>query len=497
MAKILITDDSPTILDMIGAYLRDAGYQIVTALNGVEAVEKTFTEHPDLIILDIMMPNMNGYQTCRYLKNERSTSRIPIILFTSRDQPADKFWGLQTGADKYILKDMWHTDLLGTIEVLLRFRPQYAGSGELVQKLKPPDMWEILYRINELLDKSLYEATISNQIGQLSLSNDNLLETVNALFKLYESFISFPVAALIMGDRKECHSYLKVNSKVGRFDLGKIKGESLKIFAGGRAGETGSESENLQIIVRDDNRELIIEEECLIRDLAQRLFHIPREEGGKIPGLFTFCLSPIVMENTEELERLKRISRQAFIVLEDGFLFERLRGLAITDDLTGLYNRRHFFEVLNREYYRAIRYKTIFSLAIMDIDHFKKINDTYGHMAGDFVLREIARIIQEECRTTDLLARFGGEEFSLLLVETPINGAKILCERIRKQIEDHQFILQNQSLKITVSIGISWSSGGEEPSLGELIFFADKAMYQAKSLGRNRVCLMEKKDDSN
>src|SRR3990172_5688632 len=149
MYKILIADDSVTILEMIGAYLRDAGYDIVTATDGVEAVEKAFTERPDLIVLDIMMPRMNGYQSCRYLKNEGTTSHIPIILFTSKDQPADKFWGLQTGAEKYILKDMWHTNLLETVESLLISGTPSPVPQKLMERLKPPGMAEILSRINE------------------------------------------------------------------------------------------------------------------------------------------------------------------------------------------------------------------------------------------------------------------------------------------------------------------------------------------------------------
>ena len=497
MSKILIADDSTTILEMIGAYLRDAGYEIVTALDGVEAVEKAFTESPDLIILDIMIPHMNGYQTCRYLKNEGTTSHIPIILFTSKDQPADKFWGLQTGADKYILKDMWHTDLLESVENLLISITPYPGPKKLMEKLKPPGMVEILYRINELLDKNLYEATVTNQIGQLSLSSDNLLVTVKALFQLYETLISFPLAALILGDRKECHIYLKVNSKVGTIDLDRLEEQILRIFTDSENEEDLSENKRLQIIVRDDSKGLIIEGECFIEDLLQRLYHIPTEKGVKIAGLITFCLSGRRMENIEDRERLKRISRQAFIVLEDAFLFDRLGSLAITDDLTGLYNRRHFFQVLNQEYHRAIRHRTIFSLVIMDIDHFKSINDNYGHLSGDFVLKETARIIQGECRQTDLFARFGGEEFSLLLMETPLEGAKIICERIREKIENHEFITQNQSLKITVSIGVTEFSGEEELSQKKLISLADEAMYLAKTLGRNRICLTEKKGDRN
>ena len=136
-------------------------------------------------------------------------------------------------------------------------------------------------------------------------------------------------------------------------------------------------------------------------------------------------------------------------------------------------------------------------MVIMDIDHFKSINDNYGHLSGDFVLKETARIIQGECRQTDLFARFGGEEFSLLLMETPLEGAKIICERIREKIENHEFITQNQSLKITVSIGVTEFSGEEELSQKKLISLADEAMYLAKTLGRNRICLTEKKGDRN
>lgn len=185
-----------------------------------------------------------------------------------------------------------------------------------------------------------------------------------------------------------------------------------------------------------------------------------------------------------------------YIISRDALEF-KLNELVIKDELTKLYNRREMNRLLEAEISRCQRNNQNFCFVLVDLDHFKSINDNYGHLSGDFVLKETARIIQGECRQTDLFARFGGEEFSLLLMETPLEGAKIICERIREKIENHEFITQNQSLKITVSIGVTEFSGEEELSQKKLISLADEAMYLAKTLGRNRICLTEKKGDRN
>ena len=159
--------------------------------------------------------------------------------------------------------------------------------------------------------------------------------------------------------------------------------------------------------------------------------------------------------------------------------------MSVTDTLTKLYNRRHFESNFEREYMRAKRYNSPLSLAIIDIDFFKQFNDTYGHSCGDYVLRELAYNMLQNFRQTDMVFRYGGEEFAVILTETPAETAVVPLERLRKLIENYNFKFRGGDLKVTVSIGVSSNTGFETP--WEMFDDADKALYEAKKNGRNRV----------
>jgi len=170
---------------------------------------------------------------------------------------------------------------------------------------------------------------------------------------------------------------------------------------------------------------------------------------------------------------------------------KKLAEMATRDQLTGLYNRRYFMEALEREVARAERYEPDLVLCMMDLDHFKRINDTYGHPAGDMVLSEIGSKLKECIRESDLICRYGGEEFAVILPNTQPEKARIVCERFRELVAGHKFIHNPSEFHITLSIGIASYDRGTDQSPLEFIDAADQALYQAKSAGRNRVQLAE------
>jgi diguanylate cyclase (GGDEF)-like protein len=159
------------------------------------------------------------------------------------------------------------------------------------------------------------------------------------------------------------------------------------------------------------------------------------------------------------------------------------------DGLTGLINNKYFHEVLETELSRAKRYKSSISLIFADIDHFKQVNDTYGHLAGNHVLKVVSQFFQGQIRTSDIVARYGGGEFGIILPETPIDGAVVAMERIRKKISELQIDYENKKLSITLSFGIVCFNPGQDVSIGELIKSADNALYEAKRSGRNKLCV--------
>ncbi|HEB30385.1 MAG TPA: diguanylate cyclase [Spirochaetes bacterium] len=182
--------------------------------------------------------------------------------------------------------------------------------------------------------------------------------------------------------------------------------------------------------------------------------------------------------NTLEKSRLKREIKQAH---------EKLAEMSIRDELTGLYNRRFFLEALEKEIARSNRFKTEFILCLIDLDHFKMINDTYGHPAGDMVLAEVGRMLQELIRMNDLPCRYGGEEFVVILPEIRLEEARNVCERFREQVSGHKFEYNSSSIRVTISAGIAMYNGYFSKSTDDIVSKADQALYKSKKSGRNRV----------
>lgn len=211
-------------------------------------------------------------------------------------------------------------------------------------------------------------------------------------------------------------------------------------------------------------------------DLGNLSFDIPPEVLDEIQKNIEEIITNFPVPESNKLDVIRKIN----------FMYSHTRHLSVTDALTGLYNRRSLDVHLEREFLRAKRYKNDLSIAIIDIDFFKKINDTYGHLCGDYVLKEAAYLIMETFRKTDLIFRYGGEEFVALLTETPLEKALIPLERLRSRIENYPFKYNNTPIKITVSIGVNANKEDTETA-SEFLDSADKALYQAKNTGRNRV----------
>ena len=206
----------------------------------------------------------------------------------------------------------------------------------------------------------------------------------------------------------------------------------------------------------------------------QYSFDIPAEMLDEIQKNIEEIITNFPVPEDNKLDVIKKIN----------FMYSHTRHMSLTDGLTGLYNRRHFDSTIEREFSRSKRYGGDLSLAIIDIDFFKKINDTYGHLCGDYVLKEVAYLILDNFRKTDLVFRYGGEEFVVILTETNLESAKIPMERLRQKIENYPFTYSGNKVKVTVSAGVSCNC---IESTDEFLDNADKALYKAKETGRNRV----------
>lgn len=205
-------------------------------------------------------------------------------------------------------------------------------------------------------------------------------------------------------------------------------------------------------------------------------FDIPEEVLDKIQQNIEEIINNFPVPDNNKLDVIKKIN----------FMYSHTRFLSLTDALTGLYNRRHFDNTVEREFLRSKRYGSNLTIAIIDIDFFKKINDTYGHLCGDYILKEAAYLILDNFRKTDIVFRYGGEEFVVILTETSLENSAIPLERLRQTIESYSFKYNDKNLKVTVSIG---ASSNKTENVNYFIDNADKALYKAKNSGRNKVML--------
>lgn len=480
--KILLIDDSRTQLQSLKMTFRKSGYEIYTASDGLEGMEMVHRCMPDLIVSDIVMPNINGYHLCRLIKNDKNTKHIPVILLTILSNKIDRFWGIKAGADKYISKDISSEELVKEVdEILKNTEPsRHPSARNMVNKIT---FDENIYKlkINEILDQALISSTIMNEFRHLSeyFQDDNAL--VKEIFELLNSILDFDFGGIFFNstDNKEPKilNFHQNNCKVhSDIFLGVMNDFFHKLF-----GEEKDFYYNYKLsgIIKD------YEKEILSYDEFQSAFIIPVVSGKYTLG--GICLYSKERNNYTELKTFNIILDELKLLMRLRWLYSETKLLTIIDPLTSLYNRRYFNEIIHREYMRSQRNQSNFSIAIIDIDDFKKVNDTYGHQLGDIVLREISKIILGMLRTTDFAFRYGGEELVLLLPDSTVDGAIFPIERIRKKISEKRYEASNgETFKATVSIGVS-STDQNITSPEDLVNCADIALYRAKSQGKDQV----------
>ncbi|WP_300378461.1 PleD family two-component system response regulator [Henriciella sp.] len=449
-ARILVVDDILANRRLMQAKLEAKYYTVLLAENGAEAIEITRQEEPEIILLDVMMPGMDGYEVCRRLKDDPQTAHIPVVMLTALNETSDRVRGLEAGADDFLTKPVDDFALMARLGALNRYN---AVAHELRKR----------------------EASGAHA-GSLSEEETKVLEQGSNIL-LVDSNPS--TARMILEPLESAgHRLLTLDGKGSQQDRKKSKldivllnashqtFDPLRLCAHFRSSET---TRALSIIV--------IANEC-DRELAAQALEI---------GANDIIQAPIAPE-----ELLARIATQTRRNRYVEILRQRVdRGLelSVIDQLTGLYNRRYMTNQMALWMKRASSGGEPLSVVAADIDHFKLVNDKYGHEAGDRVLQQFAERIQRHVRPKDIVCRPGGEEFLIILPETSAEFAWKAAERIRRAIDAEPFELDTEgavTLNVTVSAGVA-TYNGEDDTIGEMLKRADNALYHAKNAGRNRV----------
>lgn len=484
--RILLVDDSLTQLTSLKIALTKLGYNIITASNGIDGIFSAYQDMPDIIVSDIVMPEIDGYQFCRLLKDDELTKHIPIILLSQLNQKIDKFWGLRSGADAFLTKDSNVVKLQSVIDNLAKNINPVSEEElrTLLEERKSLTSNSIQSKIKQIFDQTLIESTIVNEFRTLSEHVLNTKTLSSEIISLISSIIDFNVIGIFFKDRDDNKdktifwgiNNVSINDKV----LDCLKKDVFSTLF--NRYSDNDFSFNYKVI------ENAVNEVNIVNDLDdfQSKTIIPIKHSDKLLGAiciyhtqknvyFSSKILDIVLEELKILMRMK-------------WLYSETKYLTIIDSLTGLYNRRYFQQSIEREFSRAKRYGNHLSVAMIDIDHFKNINDTYGHQFGDKVLVDISNIFKESLRRTDYISRYGGEEFVLILPETDQENSYIPLERIRQKISQVPVYYDDKPVYITVSIGIAhYTRGVNDPE--SLVKNADSALYKAKESGRNRVLL--------
>ncbi|MDC7682088.1 PleD family two-component system response regulator [Asticcacaulis sp. BYS171W] len=449
-AKILVVDDIPANVRLLQAKLEADYYEVVVAHSGHEALDIAVNDPPDLILLDVMMPELDGYEVTRQLKEHPATRHIPIILITALDGREDRLSGLEAGADDFLTKPVDDVILFARLKALVRLKQMF---DELRQR-------EASSRRMGLFDAAQLQRQIT-ATGNVLIIDDNprqaerLMHALGATHRC--AYETDPQAALkIAAGRVDL---LVLNLTVRAFD-------ALRFVAQLRSSEATRQTPVLGIFNADDRPVLLKALELGVNDVL-----------------------PKPVDSLELIARARtQIRRKRYADFLRTSLDKSLE-LAVTDPLTGLNNRRYMDMQLAQLMRRHLKTDEEVSVLLLDIDHFKRVNDSFGHDAGDEVLREFAGRLGINVRAIDMPCRMGGEEFVVIMPDTDSDSARIIAERVRSQVAAAPFALADgRTLDVTVSVGVATLTGLGD-SIEAMLKRADEAVYEAKRAGRNKVVL--------
>lgn len=483
--KILVTDDSMVIRGSLQDVLVAEGFSVTTASNGMEAIELVHNDVFDLIFLDIDMPNLSGLQVCRMLRNDQSYRDIPIIMLSARDAKADKFWGLEVGADAYLTKPYKPDELMETVRGVLencagRITP--AAAPDKAESEESPD---VIFKAGEVQEKQLFKMTLLNRIYEIALNKRTLRETCAAIDEIYSSVLDYDLSMFMTMDDEIFKMFIHVRHPVRREFFQATKQRLMAEYE--RLSGKKIAMENAEVTLEDPKHYMIGKtEDTGIAGFSCELLRT----RGEAYGISAVSRARIGEYNEADSEMISTIAGQSNLIIDNARMYEKLKSFAVADGLTGLYNHRYFQEQLEKEFSRAKRFNLSLALIMLDIDHFKEVNDVYGHQQGDVILRGISNNIRKCVREIDIAARYGGEEFVVILPETPKSSAIVVAERIISTIREQEYDLANgDKMRVTASVGVAGYPEDEINTRLDLIAYSDAALYNAKHEGRDRVCL--------
>jgi two-component system, cell cycle response regulator len=450
-ARVLVVDDLPANAKLLEARLTAEYFDVVTATSGAEALAICERAQCDIVLLDVMMPEMDGFEVCRRLKAGPKTHHIPVVMVTALDQPSDRVRGLEAGADDFLTKPVSDIALIARVRSLTRLK---LVTDEL--RMRAATSKEI-----GIQDPLLASLTDAGRNGRILVIDDRRAS--------YER-----TAKVLAGEHKVD---IEVNPQEALFHAAEGDYDLLIVSLGLENFDALRLCSQVRSLERTRNVPILVVVE--IEDNARLL------RGLEI-GVNDYLVRPI--DSNELLARVRTQIRKRRYGARLRDNVQMSMELAVTDPLTGLYNRRYMESHVTSLVEQALARGKPLALLVVDIDYFKAVNDVHGHDAGDDVLREFSTRLKKSIRGIDLACRYGGEEFVIVMPETDMAVAAIVAERIRRRIAGEPFSIGSgaTALDVTISIGLAALSGVADTPTA-ILKRADQALYRAKRDGRNRV----------
>jgi two-component system cell cycle response regulator len=478
---VLVIHQDDVLINTCRSVLEKHGYEIEFAADGTEGVQKVYQVIPDVILAGSSVPELNGYQICRLIKNDPVMRKIPMLLIADLGLKMDRFWAMKAGADDFISKDALEAKLLQKITMVLEiYERMDIDEKRLLKANNEKNPFNIRTRLNQILDTSLVESMLMVEFRSLAdLVHDSALLNY-MFFSLLESILEYDAAAIFYHDENRGPRKLTVHLPDGKkqpsAQIEKMMAQFFSRFKDRGLTAAQLEMQESEVIgTLDDEAEVVEYSTAYVREV--------RLDSQLIGGLALYSSQKV---DYTKIFPVHLIEDEVRLLMKLRHLYSQAEILAITDSLTNLYNHRHFMATLQREFKSSKRYEQELTLAFVGVDNFKQLNDEWGHACGDEILKHVGQLMESSFRSVDIMARFGGKNLAVLFPQTPASQALTALERFRARVAESPLLWKDNQLRITVCAGLA-ALTEDTASMVSLIKDTEDALSQARDHGGNRI----------